>query len=102
MTEEALARKNSVRAAYRSSATRLMNLIGATLIDADELVLLQTNLSTKLTRLETLNTDIVELTPEAQLEEEIGEQMSTLRRYGERCCWLARLSPRVPSPRDTT
>lgn len=72
-SEEALARKKKVRAAYRSSATRLMGqadaLIGTTPIDADELALLQTNLSTKLTTLETLNTEIVELTPEAQLEE---------------------------------
>ena len=44
----------------------------ATPINADELTLLQTNLSTKLTTLEALNAEIVELTPEAQLEEEIG------------------------------
>ena len=71
-SEEALARKKKVRAAHRSSATRLMGqadaLIGISPIDADELALLQTNLSTKLTTLETLNTEIVELTPEAQLE----------------------------------
>lgn len=74
--EEALTRKKSVRAAHRSSATRLMNqadaLIGATPTNADELALLQANLSTKLTTLEALNVDIVDLTPAAQLEEEIG------------------------------
>ena len=47
-------------------------LIEATPVDADELALLQANLSTKLTTLEALNSEIVELTPEAQLEEEIG------------------------------
>ena len=47
-------------------------LIETTPVDTDELALLQTNLSTKLTTLEALNTEIVELTPEAQLEEEIG------------------------------
>ena len=44
-------------------------LIETTPVDTDELALLQTNLSTTL---EALNTEIVELTPEAQLEEEIG------------------------------
>ncbi|MCG8625962.1 MAG: hypothetical protein MJE68_28690, partial [Proteobacteria bacterium] len=41
-------------------------------VNADELTLLQTNLSTKLTTLETLNKEIVDLVPEDQLEEEIG------------------------------
>ena len=41
-------------------------------VDADELALLQTSLSAKLTTPESSNTEIVELTPEAQLEEEIG------------------------------
>ena len=74
--EEALVRRKKVRAAHRSSATRLMGQVGAlietTPVDTDELVLLQTNLSTKLMTLEALNTEIVELTPEAQPEEEIG------------------------------
>jgi len=42
-------------------------LIEATPVNADELTLLQTNLSTKLTTLEALNAEIVELTPEGQL-----------------------------------
>jgi len=75
-SEETLARKKKIRAAHRTSATRLMGqagaLIEATPVNADELTLLQTNLSTKLTTLEALNTEIVELTPEGQLEEEIG------------------------------
>ena len=76
MAEEALARKKKIRAAHRSSATRLMGqagaLIEATPINADELALMQTNLSGKLTTLEAANAEIVELTPEPQLEEEIG------------------------------
>lgn len=76
MTEEDLARRKSVRTAHKASATRLMNqadaLIGATPINTDELALLQTTLSNKHTKLETLNAAIVELTPEVQLEEEIG------------------------------
>lgn len=75
-TEEALARKKKVRAAHRASATGLMNqadvLIGADPIDADDLILVQTNLSTKLKTLEALNAEIVDLTPEAQVDEEIG------------------------------
>ena len=47
-------------------------LIEATPINADELALMQTNLSGKLTTLEAANAEIVELTPEPQLEEEIG------------------------------
>lgn len=74
--EEDLARKKNVRAAHRASATRLMNqadsLIGASPLNTDELTLLQTSLSAKLKTLETLNAEIVDLTPEAQLEEEIG------------------------------
>ena len=57
----------TVRATHWSSATRLKGqagpLIEATPVDADELALMQTNLSTKLTTLEALNTEIVELTP---------------------------------------
>ena len=71
--EEALARKKNVRGAHRASATRLMNqadtLLAATPMDAD---VLQTTLSAKLKTLETLNAEIEELTPEAQLEDEIG------------------------------
>lgn len=76
MTSEELARKKKVRAAHRTSATRLLGqadaLIATTPVNADELTLLQTNLSAKLTTLETLNKEIVELVPEDQLEEEIG------------------------------
>ena len=69
-SEEALACRKKVRAAHRSA--QACALIEATPVDTDELALLQTNLSTKLTTLEALNTEIVELTPEAQPEEEIG------------------------------
>ena len=47
-------------------------LIAATTVDADELSLLQDNLSKKLTTLEALNAEIVEITPEDELEDEIG------------------------------
>lgn len=76
MTSEELARKKKVRAAHQTSATRLMGqaetLIGTTPINHDELALVQTNLSAKLTTLDTLNSEIVELTPGDQLEDEIG------------------------------
>ena len=73
--EENLVRKKSVRAAHRSSTTRLLNqadaVLGAEPLNADELVLLQTNLTAKIKTLEALNVEIVELTPEDQLENEI-------------------------------
>ena len=79
-SEETLARKKKIRAAHRTSATRLMGqagaLIEATPVNADELTLLQTNLSTKLTTLEALNAEIVELTPEGQLEEGRADEYS--------------------------
>ena len=48
-------------------------LIGATPVQVDELTLLQTSLSSKLTLLGTLNEDVVAITPEDKLEEEIGK-----------------------------
>ena len=74
MTEE-LNRKKSVRAAHKSFATRLMNQgdarMAAEPLDTDELTLVQTNLKAKVQILEALNTEVVELTPEDQLENEI-------------------------------
>ena len=73
--EEELARLKSVRAAHRSSATKSMNeadgLLGTSPLDPDELTLMQTTLSAKFTTLETLNAQIVALTPEVNLEDEI-------------------------------
>ena len=77
MSAEELARKKSVRAAHRAGATRMVNqlgdLLGADIVDFDELTLLQANLSTKSKTLEALDAQIVDLTPDAQLEEEIGK-----------------------------
>ena len=76
MSAEELARKKSVRAAHRAGATRMVNqvgeLLGADTVDLDELTLLQTNLSAKSKTLEALDAQIVDLTPDAQLEEEVG------------------------------
>ena len=78
--EETLARKRKVNGAHKTSMTRLMGqantLLKATPTNIDKLTLLQSNLSTKLTALETLNAEIVELTREDHLEEE----MNILRR----------------------
>ena len=74
--EVALERKRKLCGAHRASATRLVGqaeaLIAETSIDGNELALLQTSLSSKFTMLEALNKEIVELTPEDQLEEEVG------------------------------
>ena len=75
-SEKALVHKKKVRAAHRTSTTTLMgqvdSLIKGTLRKSNELALLQTNLSAKLTTLEALNTEVVELILQNQLEEEIG------------------------------
>ena len=75
MSEE-LPRKKSIRAAHRAGATRMVNqvgdLLGAETVEFDELTLFQTNLSTKSETLEALDAQIVDLTPDAELEDEIG------------------------------
>ena len=75
-SEETLARKKKVRAAYRASASRLLSqaksLLEDSRIDLDALALLQTNLSAKLTMLEALYKELMELVPAEELEEEIG------------------------------
>ena len=74
--EEELTRRKNLRAAHRAGATRLMNragdLLGADPLDLDELTLLRTNLLAKSKTLEDMDTQVVELTPDGQLEEEIG------------------------------
>ena len=75
-TEEALAHKKKVHAGHRSSATRLAGQFEALIVNpvtnTDELALLQTSLFSKLTVLAMLDTKIIEVTPEEQLEQEIG------------------------------
>ena len=75
MTEE-LPRKKSVRAAHRAGATRMMNqvgdLLGEETLHVDKLTLLQANLSSKSKTLEALDAQSVGLTPNSELEEEIG------------------------------
>ena len=77
MDEDALARKRKLHGVHRSSATRIMGQVEALIamapINLDELALLQANLSSKRTKLEALDTEIVEITPQDQLEEEIGK-----------------------------
>ena len=74
MSEELLWKK-SLRAAHRAGGNRIVNqvgdLLGAQTVDPDELTLLQTNLFTKSKPLEALDAQIVDLTPNAELEEEI-------------------------------
>ena len=65
-SEEALARKKKVRAAQTSEPS-----IG-TRIDVDALALLQTNLSAKLTTLEALDKELLELVPAEELEDQLG------------------------------
>ena len=99
--EEALARKKNVRGAHRASATRLMNqadtLLAATPMDADDVALLQTTLSAKLKTLEILNAEIEELTPEAQLEDEIGRADEYSEKI-QRTLLLIRKALKPPTP----
>ena len=116
MTAEELSRKRMVRGAHRSSAVRLMGQadtrIGAMPIDMDELTLLQASLSSKLTVLEALDTEIVVLTPEDQLEEEIAKADNYSERVRRTLLFICKalesatrapLSPPVTPPvtRDT-
>ena len=109
MTAEELSRKRMVRGAHRSSAVRLMGQadtrIGATPIDVDELTLLQASLSSKLTVLEALDTEIVVLTPEDQLEEEIAkadDYSERVRRTLLCICKALESATRAPSSPSVT
>ena len=83
MSEE-LPRKKSIRAAHRAGATRMVNqvgdLLGAETVEFDEPTHLQTNLSTKSETLEALDAQIVDLTPDAELEDEIGRAKEYLEK----------------------
>ena len=76
MLKEALPRKK-IRADHRASATRLLNQIdgalGATPTDSDKLAQLKLSLQEKLETLKQLDSEIVDLTPEDGLEEEIEQ-----------------------------
>lgn len=107
MTSEELQRKKRVRAAHRTSATRLLGqadaLMDTTPENADELTLLQTNLSSKLTTLETLNNEIVDLVPEDQLEEEIGRVDEYSEKIQRTLLWIGkalRSTPPTDESRD--
>ena len=75
MSEE-LPRRKSIRAAHQAGATKMVNqigdLLGGETDGFDELSYFQTNLSTKSETLEALDARIVDLIPDAELEEEIG------------------------------
>ena len=86
-SEETLARKKKVRTAHRASASRLLSqaesALGDSRIYVNALALLQTNLSAKLTMLEALDKELVELVPAEELEDEIGpgELMNAQKKY---------------------
>lgn len=99
----------------RSSATRLIKKadaqMEATPIYADELALQQTNLSAKLTTHETLNTEIVGLTPGGPTRRGDKEGCKYSEKIGRSLLWIHKvlnpLSPATdtpcdPPPRDAT
>ena len=77
MSKEALPRKKKIHAGHRASTTRLLNQIdgalGATPTDSDKLAQLKLSLQEKLETLKQLDSEIVDLTPEDGLEEEIEQ-----------------------------
>lgn len=87
MTTEAegLARKKRVRAGHKASATRILGQISSALEktppDADRLSLLKLTLTEKLDVLKALDAEIIEITPEEGLEEEIGQSDEYKEKY---------------------
>lgn len=102
--EEELARKKSIRAAPRSSTTRLLNqadtLLGAEPPDTDELELIQTNITAKMEILGGLNVDIVGLTPDDQLDNEV-ERADEYSEKMQRCLMWIRKALMSQSPVPT-
>ena len=72
---EGLARKKSIRAGHRGSATRMMNLaddfLAAHIVDKARLAQLKLSLEEKLEILKQLDGAILDLTKEDHLEDEI-------------------------------
>ena len=77
MSKESLPRKKKIRAGHRASATRLLSQIDTALTapatDSDKLSQLKLSLHEKLETLKLLDSEIVELTPEEGLEDEIEQ-----------------------------
>lgn len=77
MSKEALPRKKKIRAGHRASATRLLNQVdgalAATPTDNDKLAQLKLSLHEKLDTLKQLDSEVVDLTPEEGLDEEIEQ-----------------------------
>ena len=78
MTEaEALARRKRIRAGHRASVTRILGQITPALDetppDTDRLSLLKLILNEKLDTLKGLDSEIIEITPEDGLEDEIQQ-----------------------------
>ena len=77
MTEAMITRKKRIRAGHRASATRTMgqvdSAVGASPVDPDKLSLLKLTLTKKLETLKKFNSEIIELTPEDDLEDEIQQ-----------------------------
>ena len=73
---EALSRKKKIRAGHRASTTRMLGQITAALEDTrdrDRLALLKLTLNKKLDTLNKLDSEIVELTADEDLENEIQQ-----------------------------
>ena len=74
---EALPRKKRIRAGHHSSATRILGQITTALEgtppDQDRLALLKLTLNAKLETLNRLDSEIIELTAEADLDDEIQQ-----------------------------
>ena len=74
---EALARRKRIRAGHKASATRILGQIASALAEtspnADRLSLLKLTLNEKLDTVKGLDAEIIEITPDDGLEEEIQQ-----------------------------
>ena len=102
---EALARRKKIRAGRKASATRTLGQIGSALAetppDADRLSLLKLTLNEKLDTLKGLNSEIIEITPEDGLEDEIQQSDKYKERTYDALTRINRAINRVATPSST-
>lgn len=76
MSKEELSRKKKLRTAHKASTSaildRVRGVLGDTPVDVDELLQLKLSLEVKLETLKTLDSEILDLTPDTKLGEEIN------------------------------
>lgn len=99
-TDVGLVRWRKIRAGHKASATHILGQIstalGKTLLDVDKLSLLKLTLTKKLDVLKTLDTEIIEITPEEGLEEEIRQSNEYKERLYEALTYINKVLGPAP------